>query len=913
MVRGLADITPGLSLLMSSFDAVLRSLGEADIADALPWQESWRGASADRATTVSPDRRDRLLQAFSIAFRLLSHVEENAIAQQLRRGQCETGAASPSGSWWRAFEQASKAGLDEETILSMLGTVRVEPVLTAHPTEAKRQTVLEQHRRIYLLLLRLENSMWTPAERDAIRDELKSCLELLWRTGEIYLEKPRIEDERRLAVHFLAGVFPQALPEAARRLNAGWRRAGLAPDLADKAMYLPRFSFGNWVGGDRDGHPGVSAETTNETLALLRSTAIAMIDSSLETLAQNLSLTARGSSGSDTLTRHCRTLAQELGERGSAALARNAGEPWRQWLNLLRLKLASAEDGSYSSPDELQQDLQVLEEALRAVGAGRIVTSELRPLQQRLAAFGFHLAQLDVRQNSQFHDNAIASLLDTAGIADGAAYPDWSREQRLALLERELVQSRPLSRAGTDTAAPVLAVYEVLADHARRFANDGLGALIVSMTRDVTDLLAVYLLARETALLCFDSAGAFLPLEVVPLFETIDDLQRAPDILDEYLSQAIVRRSLDYRRGNTAHALPIQQVMVGYSDSGKDGGIVASFWHLYRAQEAMTRIASKHGVQLRFFHGRGGTIGRGAGPTHRFINALPPGSVHGDLRLTEQGETISQKYANRGTAAHHLELLAAGAFSTLLPQSDARHFPKSLRKAMDLVTEHSFRRYRSLLEHAGFIEFFARATPVDAIEVSRIGSRPARRTGKRSLQDLRAIPWGFAWNQARFVLPGWFGMGTGMAALREQRPQGYAALLAAKDEGPQRWPPLHYLVSNVATAHMMACTTQMRAYAQLIPASADRDAILELIVAEYRLTGEILEDFYRGPLAEKRPRIHNALSARSAALAPLHAQQRALLSLWREACAADEARAESMTPELLLSINAIAAGLGATG
>ena len=910
-------VAPGLGLLMTSFDSVLRSLGEDDIADALPWQARWRKTPSHPVDELPPARRERHLQAASIAFHLLAHAEENATVQELRAVHEQRGATSPSGSWWRVFERARAAGLTPEAILELLERVRVEPVLTAHPTEAKRQTVLEQHRRLYVYIVELENSMWTQAEREFIRADLEACLESLWRTGEIYLEKPRLEDERRLALHFLGTVFPRALTAASRRLHSGWLRAGLPEALADRAMYAPSITFGNWVGGDRDGHPGVTAETTRETLALLRQTALQVMDDSLTDLGRHLSLTARGSDTSIGLSRRCEALASRLGEAGRAALARNPDEPWRQWVNLMRARLGeTAGESGYVHGKDLLQDLAVLEESLLAVGARRIVRSELWPLRLKVRSFGLHLASLDVRQNSASHDSAIAALLHAAGIADGEHYASWSQERRVELLRAELASARPLSRSGARPApaAPVLDVYEVLAEHAAAHTTDGLGALIVSMTRSEADLLAVYLLARDTDLLHRDEQGAFLPLEVVPLFETIADLQHAPDILDAYLAEPIVLRSLEFRRRESGLSMPVQQIMIGYSDSGKDGGIVASFWQLYRAQEALVEVGRRHGVRLQFFHGRGGAIGRGAGPTHRFIGALPPGSVRGDLRLTEQGETISQKYANRGTASHHLELLTAGVFAAGLDDHPTAPFPDSLRPAMDRVEAHSFAAYRSLVDHPGFIDFFAQATPVDAIEASRIGSRPARRTGKRTLADLRAIPWGFAWNQARFVLPGWYGLGSGMAALAEEDPQAFADLRAAKDEGPGRWPPIHYLISNVATAWMMACPEQMRAYADLVDDPATADALLSRILDEYYLTEKMLERFYRGPVIEKRPSVQAVLGIRAEAMGPLHAHQRELLGAWRAARAADdEAQADALLPELLLSINAIAAGLGVTG
>jgi len=907
-------LVPGLALLMSSFDKVLRSLGEDEIAATLPWQAQWSSSPTREEAPWPSARSERCLQAHSIAFRLLAHAEENATVQELRRNQEHPDGSSPSGSWWRAFERARAAGKSVDAILEDLRRVRIEPVLTAHPTEAKRQTVLEQHRRLYEYLVELENSMWTQTERDDIRRELESCLESLWRTGEIYLEKPRLEDERRLALHFLGTVFPRATIVAVRRLHAAWLRAGLPADRAVEAMYAPRFSFGNWVGGDRDGHPGVTAATTQETLDMLRDTALAVVDASLEQLGRKLSLTARGSAACVELQRRGEERAITLEKGGQPCPRRNEGEPWRQWINLMRASIAAPPGaGGYGEAADLLADFDILEDSLRSVGAQRLLDTEVRPVRYRVETFGFHLAKLDVRQNSEFHDRAIGALLSATGTEDGASYADWACSRRRQMLDRELVSPRPLSRSGAapEAAAPVLDVYETLARHASRHGLAGLGALIVSMTRSAEDLLAVYLLSRDTGLLRRDAKGPFLPLEVVPLFETIEDLRRAPAILDDYLAQPIVRHSLDKQTAPGAE--PVQQVMVGYSDSGKDGGIVASFWNLYRAQEALTAVGRRHGVRLRFFHGRGGAIGRGAGPTHRFIDALPAATVSGDLRMTEQGETISQKYANRGTASHHLELLAAGVFSALVAEGEDRRFPDSLRSSMDRVTKSSYERYRELVDHAGFIEFFSFATPVDAIENSRIGSRPARRTGKRSLADLRAIPWGFAWNQSRFVLPGWFGFGSGLRALEEADPEAFGELLRSKAEGPSRWPPWHYLVSNVATAYMMACSEQMRAYADLVPGREQREAVLAVILDEYALTGAFLRRIYEGPLEEKRPIIMADLGPRLAALDPLHRHQIDVLKRWRAAREAELPEAKELLPELLLSINAIAAGLGVTG
>jgi phosphoenolpyruvate carboxylase len=456
----------------------------------------------------------------------------------------------------------------------------------------------------------------------------------------------------------------------------------------------------------------------------------------------------------------------------------------------------------------------------------------------------------------------------------------------------------------------MLALYRALASHVNVHGTEGLGALVVSMTRSAADLFAVFLFAREAGLLRQEADGPWLPLPVVPLLETIDDLDRCEEVLDAFLDAGIVQRSLERQARAEGRETPVLQVMIGYSDSGKDGGFIASFWALYRAQSRLVALGARRGVQIRFFHGRGGAIGRGAGPTHRFLAALPPGALGGDLRMTEQGETVAQKYANRVTAAHHLELLLAGALgATLAPRKD----PPDLLAAMDILAKEGFRAWRGLVEAEGFLAFFAEATPIDVIEQSRHGSRPARRTGRRTLADLRAIPWVFAWNQAGFLLPGWFGVGTALQALKQADPGRFAAVVAAKAPDT-RWPPVHFLVSNAATAWARASPARMRDYAGLVQDGGIAARFLDMLLAEHERTGAMLAEVYGAPVAEARPSVQRRLDRRAEALAPLHARQIALLRDWRERRAAgDEAGAEALLPELFLTVNAIAAGLGATG
>jgi phosphoenolpyruvate carboxylase len=898
-----------LTELLECFREVLDEIGEPDLAAAVTLDRAARPAAAS----------DRLFaQLCSMVFHLINMVEENAAAQSRRREEASDGLAVEAGLWGRTLHRLTQGGLTPEDCATALSRVHVEPVLTAHPTEAKRATVLEWHRELYLRLLDREHAMWTPQEQRRIRDQIKALLERLWRTGEIFLEKPDVASERRNVIHYLETVFPDVLPLIDARLREAWHEAGLPTGVLDAAHAWPRLSFGTWVGGDRDGHPLVTAEVTAETLAELRARGLALLKRRLVTLARNVSLSELLQPAPDSLRRRVQDLREALGAVGARAVERNPQEPWRQFANLMAARLPPVPSGGEISPaaraqayrnvSELQGGLALLEDSLRAVGAGRLAAAEVRPLARLVQTFGFHLARLDVRQNSAFHDRAIMQLAEAGGV-DARDFDRWPEPERLAFVEKELASPRPFARAHTHAGAEATAVidcYRVLRRHMAAFGPAGLGPLIVSMTRGVSDLLVVYLLARESGLLERSPGGPACALPVVPLFETIDDLERSPAILERFLAHPVTRNTLARAAGGQA---PVQEVMVGYSDSNKDGGIVASLWQLYRGQGALAATARASGVRLRVFHGRGGTISRGGGPTHRFLSALPPLSVDGELRMTEQGETIAQKYANRLTAAFNLELLLAGTTAATAAGRHSPPAPHPLEPAMDRLASVSRAAYENLMSADGFLAFFREATPIDVIESSRIGSRPARRTGQRSIADLRAIPWVFSWSQARFYLSGWFGAGTGLATLERDDPAAFESV----SREAFAWPPLRYLVTNISTSVMAAEPEVMRRYAGLVRDEELRERVLAIVLEEYARTRSALERVFGGRLEERRPRLASILARREPRLRLLHDQQVALLRAWRAAPRSDGADADPRLIDLLVTVNAIASGLGTTG
>jgi phosphoenolpyruvate carboxylase len=453
-------------------------------------------------------------------------------------------------------------------------------------------------------------------------------------------------------------------------------------------------------------------------------------------------------------------------------------------------------------------------------------------------------------------------------------------------------------------AQEILETYTVIADHLAGHGPEGLGALIVSMTRDVSDLLTVYVLAREAGLLRQTEHGIACMLPVVPLFETAEDLQRSPRILADFLDHPITRASLELR------GRAVQQVMLGYSDSNKSSGLFASHWNLHMAQYFLSDAAKERGVHLQFFHGRGGTNSRGAGPTHRFMDSLANNSLSGSLRITEQGESIAQKYGSTPTAAYNLELLLAGTAATTL-----RHtipYERNARRIAlgDRLSELSEAAYRELVGMDGFLAFWGEATPIDALEHSYIGSRPARRTGRRTLEDLRAIPWVFSWLQSRYYLPAWYGLGTALARLE----QADAAAFDFVRESAQHWPFMRYVLYNAETSLASADLEIMRDYAGLVRDASVRERFYQIISDEYRRTETQIDRIFGAPRAQRRPRMQATLDLRDAALRTLHHRQIALLRTWRaHRAGGDETAANALLPSLLLSINAIASGERTTG
>ncbi len=900
-----------LAFLITCLSEVLIETGQADIAAVLNEHE------------FSGTSDLKIAQLYSTVFQLNNMVEENAAIQFRRKQESLHGLSYIAGLWGRNFKELKEMGLSENVIASSLSVIHIEPVVTAHPTEAKRQTVLDHLRQLYLSLAKLENSVWTPQEKQLIRDEIKVGMERLWYTNEVFLEKPKVSDELRNVLHYLGNVFPDVVPILDERLRQAWKENGFNPELLKGNRNLPRISFGNWVGGDRDGHPLVTAEVTADALRSLRKTALNLIRSDLFILLNRLSISDQYHQVPASLRSWIDSSTLLIGNEAERISNRNKSEPWRQAIRLMYLRIPLTESGDlvepgfsgeryYRSSEELLYDLQIIHQSLIETSLVRIAEGDLEPVIRKVQCFGFQLAAMDIRQNSAFHDKALSQLMNAAGL-DGNAFLTWNVQKRIDFMTAELLHDRPFTRedrnAGPEAEA-VLSCYRVLAQHIKNYGTEGLGSLIISMTRDLSDMLMVYLLAREAGLVCRQAEGIICLLPVVPLFETIEDLHESPVIMEAFLSHPITISSLAYFDRSGRYDKKLQQVMIGYSDSNKDGGIFASLWKLNRAQQALVQTASGHGLRLGFFHGRGGTVSRGAGPTNRFINAQPYNSLQGYFRLTEQGETISQKYANKLTNAYNLELLLAGVAGSTIKQQHLVPVSEKVEETMDLIASISRDYYEQLIRGEGFVEFFGMATPIDVIESSSIGSRPARRTGSRTLNDLRAIPWVFSWSQSRFFISGWYGIGYAFQELKDRYPEKFDELMSCA----LTYTPLRYILTNITSSILVADKQVMELYASLVEDKTIRDKFLTLITGEYDRTRSLLEHVYKETLEERRPRTARMLDIRKSKLQRLHEIQVKGLVDWRKLKA--EGRIEeagARLTELLLVVNAIASGLRTTG
>lgn len=905
---GFGELEERLRCLM---DMLAGLLGKSShLAESIPW----RGQDI-RDCTKEPDEAAVTAQLQAICFEILNMVEERTSLKIRNLRRREQGLDAEQGMFAQVLNRLKKQGFSEDEVLEVLPTISVNPVLTAHPTEAKRPTVRERHLALYKDLAKWDRNIDDQEKLEAVFESINVTLETLWHTGEIHAARPSLVGELRHIIYYLREVYPNVIARLDASLESAWKCAGWDVEKLRQSGAYPKLCFGTWVGGDRDGHPLVTADVTEDTLLRLHRHALHIHERELRAAANVLTLSPNEEAIPAELTARITELTENLGAKGQRIAETNPREPWRCLTYLMREHLMGKQ--GYTGVSEYLDDLSLLETTLRQIGAEHTARNVIHPLRRLAEVFGFHLASLDIRQNSAFHDNAAAQMLTIAGVEDGENFADWPEEKRVSFLLEELQNERlfaPWKSDSESESGKIMDCFGVLRRHVRVHGRVCLGPYVVSMTRQVSDMLLVHLFAREGLMADYKDGFWVSRMPVCPLFETGDDLDRAGGMVKSYLSLPAGKHYLR----KTPSGLSCMPIMVGYSDSNKDSGLLSGQWSLQKAQTEITNACYAAGASCEFFHGRGGTISRGAGPVQWFLRSLPAGSLRGSMRVTEQGEVIPRKYAHHANAAYNLELLLAGVTGVTVgntkleaPEGASADLGGAhYQKVMEWLSTESRAYYRTLLEDPGFIPFFRTATPIDALEHGCFGSRPSRRTGTASLDDLRAIPWVFSWTQARYYMPGWFGVGTALEKLQAEKPEDFDSLSKLVHEEPF----LRYLLTNVETNLVSADLELMTAYSKLVPDEELRDRLHGKIVDEFKRTEKMINQIFGSSFAERRPRMLRTLEMRDLPLRLLHQQQVSLLKDWRAAQEAGDADAQAtLLNALQYSVNAIASGLRTTG
>jgi len=870
-----------------------------------------------RESTVPVSNRKLLtksLQAQGIWFQLLNVAEENSAMRRRRAFESELGGQVITNTFAYALRRMKDAGISEQVVQSFLNSADIRPIITAHPTEAKRVTVLEIHRRIYLLLMELESPRWTPRERDHLIGDLRNEIDLLWLTGELRLEKPSVGQEVAWGLHFFRESLFDRLPELIEKLEYA-----LKINYPEHEFKIPAFfQFGSWVGGDRDGNPFVTNAVTRETLFIHRRACLKRYKQQLDRLSARISIASHSLTVTEQFSNRLKGMLAETGE-GDTIAERNPGEVFRQYTVCMGKKLQLTIDAAgrdetpaitqtaYFTADEFLSDLRFLEKSLREIDCDPIAKSLIQPLSREVEAFRFKAVSLDLRQNTTVTTESLQAIWSRLTGKNLSDCPDKSSDEwknwLLSELEHPFSEALPLSDL-PETAQETFDLMRLIAETRSKMDTKAFGKFILSMTQSEADILGVYLLAKYAGL--FDTENEIrCTIPVVPLFETIEDLRDAPNIMENILSLRIVRQSLE-RLGR------VQEVMIGYSDSNKDGGYLTSNWELHLAQTRLTETGRRAGIPISFFHGRGGSISRGGAPTGQAITAQPSGSIHGQMRITEQGEVVSSKYANRGTALYHMELLAASVMghSLLTATSDRADTRRENNEVFQELSEKSFLKYRTLVEHPSLLEYYEAASPVEELSLLNIGSRPARRFGAKSLADLRAIPWVFAWTQNRHLIPSWYGLGTALSEFRSSHGEQAEHLLQGLFDHSR----LFNLVIEEAEKTLAQVDLHIaKEFSELVANLELRQQIFSMIEDEYHLTvEEVLKTSNSSLLAERFPRFRRKLKRRLPMINQIGREQVMLIKQFRDLPEDDPSRSEALI-SLLLSINCISTGLGWTG
>jgi phosphoenolpyruvate carboxylase len=860
-------------------------------------QASGHSLAADIAA-LDPRSAWAVANAFSLYFDLVNLAEEDYRVGLLRQQARENYPQPVHESIGAALSQFRESGVTAEQVAAILDNLSIELVLTAHPTEAKRRTILSKTMRIAEALRTISQHDLLPGEMDALRASLHAELTGFWLTDRARTSSPAVTDEVRTGLFYVESIFWELLPQIYTDLDMGL--AQYYPGLQARPQWL---RLASWMGGDRDGNPNVTAEVTAETLRLHRGLAVERHRQSLQDLARRLSLGSHRAPPQPELMAWIDSR-RPLPEHVSYIEKRYAHEPYRLVLSLLAADLADASQEDMKTRLLSQEacnariDQRDLARPLELIAASipSVLASErLADVRRQVEIFGLHAARLDLREDSSRLNAALGETLRALRLA--IDFEDEPPEQRLSLLNLLLSTPVPVLAPHpgmTPATAETWALFQLIA-RARQLYGEALwGPFIISMTRQPSDVLAALLLARW--------AGCADGLQIVPLLETIADLEAAPRILRELFNLEAYRQHLESCQNE-------QIVMIGYSDSNKDGGYLTANWALYQAQESIGWVCQEHGIKMTLFHGRGGTVARGGGPANRAIRAQPPGTLNGRFRLTEQGEIISSRYANPALARRHLEQIVHAVLMASAPAqaTGSSNPPPVWREHMRQMSQASHVAYRGLVfETPGFIEYWQAATPLDEIKRLQLGSRPASRSaGSEQVEKIRAIPWVFSWMQSRFNLPGWYGLGAGLEA---------APSLELLQEMYAAWPFFTALLDNAEMSLLKADLEIAALYSALVADASLEKGIFERIRNEYERTKSIILAVTRHQeLMESEPVIQRSIHLRNPYVDPLNYIQVEMLRRLRSLADLDSAEAQAIREVIVLTINGIAAGLRNTG
>jgi phosphoenolpyruvate carboxylase len=866
---------------------------------------------------LDADTLVHVVRAFSLYFSLVNIAEEAYLHRQRRR-QVRSGGPLWTGSFDSVLREFNRDGITLEQLQGVLDRLAYMPVFTAHPTEAKRRTVLENLRRIFLTSERLNDLHLGQEEKDAITRQLHTDIQILWKTDEVRTQKPEVRDEIKNGLFYFRESLFRAIPETYRKMEKAIRRIY----GADVDIRIPNFfKFGSWIGGDRDGNPFVNPETTALAVRMQHREILREYIRRITGLSHFLTHSSLLCTPNEAFLSGLERDVAAHPEVFSDKPERFGTEPYRRKLYIMRHRLrenlhlvdarmagneSERHHGAYRTEQEFCADLNQIYHSLLSHGDANIANGDLRDLIRLADTFGFYLVHLDVRQESGRHTEAVAELL--ASQSEAIDYNALTEQQRLSVLGDLIGRADVLTVDRTALSASTLQtfdVFDVMARMRREVSPNTFGSYVISMTHAASHVMEVMLLARQAGLAGINRDKWFCDISISPLFETIEDLEHIEPVMQALLDNPAYAALLQ-SAGNT------QEVMLGYSDSCKDGGILASGWNLYQAQKQITTLTNGHGVALRLFHGRGGTIGRGGGPTYESILSQPAGTVHGEIKFTEQGEVLSSKYSNLETAVYELTMGVSG----LLKASRCIITPPSADNEEYLAVMHELATigestYRDLTDNTeGFLDYFYEATPVTEIGLLNIGSRPShRKKGDRSKSSVRAIAWVFGWAQSRHTLPAWYGIGSSLKKWLGKDAQRLEKL----QEMYKKWPFFNALLSNTQMALFKGEMRIAAEYAELSDDPEVAQKIYGLIKSEYeQSTRNIFKIAQIRTLLEENPVLALSLTRREPYLDPLNHIQITLLRRYRDE-SLSEAERELWLEPLLRSINAIAAGMRNTG